>query len=470
MHSLLRKIPLRLWVAALALLLLLAAPLLAHVALVYSAPAADEELDTAPPRITVRFSGRVEPRYSVLTLLAPDGSDVPLAPIVFADGSDREFSASVPQLTLPGRYTVRWRTAGADGHVLNGSFGFVLTASAVPEPAAGDTPDHAAHTDHDVAPVGHEVHDHEEAAETGGAALPVAARWLHFLALTLIIGAVTFRAVLMPRMDSAATAGATGATLRRRGWLVLGAAAALLVVAAVLRLWLQSRALHGAADAWNPQALSFLLQGTLWGRAWLLQAAALAVLGVGMLLAATGDDRRALGPVILATLALATVPALSGHAAGAAGNPVLAVVNDTVHVLAAGAWLGTLALVLVVALPVITGRGGDGDGDVARVIQRFSPLALVCAAIVTLSGVVNTLLHVGSPAQLMATDYGRVLLLKVGVVALVALLGFINWRVIRPRLGTADATRRLRVSMAAELALAVLVLGVTAVLTGMHRP
>jgi putative copper export protein/methionine-rich copper-binding protein CopC len=446
------------------------------VDLVSSSPAAEEVLAAPPSQVRVLFSGRVEPRFSELRLVAPHGAEVPLGEVAFAPGSDREFFAPVPPLNVPGGYTVRWRTAGADGHVLTGSFTFHLPAEALPpgtlaapEPVAHHDPGHASDRAHHAGQGDPDApaHDHVMVEVGAPPVLPVLARWLHFLGLTLLIGAVAFRVLLLPRLPHGEAA---VATMRRRAWRTAPVAALILAGTALFRLWLQSVAFHGAADAWDAGLVWLMLRETAWGRAWLLQLPALLVLGQALLLARGGHERTALPPAVLATVALSMVPALSGHAAGAAAYPVLAVINDTLHVLAAGAWLGTLALVLVAALPALTRREGTADGDVATLIHRFSPLALACAGLVLLTGVVNSAMHLGAPAQLVETDYGRALLAKVGVVGLLGVTGFYNWRVVRPRLGTPTATGRLRVSVAVELALAVAVLGLTALLTGLHRP
>jgi copper transport protein len=139
-------------------------------------------------------------------------------------------------------------------------------------------------------------------------------------------------------------------------------------------------------------------------------------------------------------------------------------------VLAIGAWIGMLFMLAVVGLPTLLRHGAAPASDAALAVHTFSPIALTAAAIAVATGVLNALVHIDAPAQLVQTDYGRMLLIKVGLVALVFLAGFLNWRVLRPRLGTLDAARRLRISAGAELGLAGLVLLATAVLTGLPRP
>jgi putative copper resistance protein D len=84
-------------------------------------------------------------------------------------------------------------------------------------------------------------------------------------------------------------------------------------------------------------------------------------------------------------------------------------------------------------------------GQWARVLPRFSQLALVCVATLLLGGVVAALESLGSLGDLVGTGYGRLLLAKVGVT-----LGlmFVAWR---NRIGWLGAARAHRVSATVSL-------------------
>ncbi|HEX6307172.1 MAG TPA: CopD family protein [Longimicrobiales bacterium] len=434
----------------------LAAPALlyAHIRLEASVPAHGAVLTGPPSQLRLTFSERIERRYTRITLTAPDGAAVPLGPVTFVATSDREISVRVPPLPASGTYTVGWSTAGADGHVLEGSYAFTVAPDDTQVAPPGEPP------------IPHEEHAHE-APRTVQSTSGAIGRGAHFLALLVLLGAVAFRVLLLPRLHLAP---ATAAALELRTWRAVAAGAVLLAAAAVLRLWLQSIALHGPERAWSPALLSIMLRDTAWGRAWLLQAFLFAALGMAIAWARPGRDRRALLIALPTAVLLAAIPGLTGHAAGATGFGRLAVVNDAIHVAAVGTWLGTLAILLLVAIPAMRRFEAAPERTAADAVNTFSPLALLAAFVVAGTGVINTWMHIALPAQLWTTPYGRTLLLKLALVVAILATGFVNWRVVRPRLRDVPDLRRLRLSAGAELALAVLILAVTAILTGRPRP
>jgi putative copper resistance protein D len=88
-----------------------------------------------------------------------------------------------------------------------------------------------------------------------------------------------------------------------------------------------------------------------------------------------------------------------------------------VHSLAAALWCGALAaLVLTV----------EHRGQWARVLPRFSALSLWCVLALLIGGTVGAVDRLGSPAELYATGYGRLLSAKIAVAAVLVLLGWRN--------------------------------------------
>jgi putative copper export protein len=153
---------------------------------------------------------------------------------------------------------------------------------------------------------------------------------------------------------------------------------------------------------------------------------------------------------------------LSGRWAGLV-NPL--------HQLFAGLWLGTLAVLVLAGIPTaLSGPARLRGPVVAKMVNGFSPLALVCGPLLVLTGVTTALLHLRPFSSLWTTPYGYTLLAKLCLVAVVFSLGAWNWRRQRPRLGSEEAAAFIRRSSVWEVSLATLVLAVTAVLVSLPAP
>ncbi|HLL46732.1 MAG TPA: copper resistance CopC family protein, partial [Longimicrobiaceae bacterium] len=127
-------------VTALLLLAALPATGLAHTRLESSSPAADAVLREAPSELRLRFSTPVEPRLTGATLLREAGDTVLVAAAAPEPGSgNRSFVLPLPAALGPGQYLVEWRTAGADGHVIQGAFSFLVEGLAPPAAPRVDT-------------------------------------------------------------------------------------------------------------------------------------------------------------------------------------------------------------------------------------------------------------------------------------------------------------------------------------------
>jgi putative copper export protein/mono/diheme cytochrome c family protein len=292
----------------------------------------------------------------------------------------------------------------------------------------------------------------------------VAVRAVHFGATMLVFGELAFAVFVAPVAWRSAIAGA----LDRRSGIdrhVRAFTAWALAVSALSGVgWL---ALEASAMA-GTRLMQVLVDGTLaivlrqteFGHVFAARAVLLVVIAAALVWlwpASTAARSRlrmhaALGS---AALYLATL-AGAGHAAAATGGAVrvLHIGADACHLLAAGGWLGALpALVCCFA-------SAPPDAALAPVARRFSLLGIACVAVLTASGIVNTLFLVGSFAALFGTAYGKVLVAKLTLFAVMLGLAAINRSRLTPRLADGNATSRraLRRNAMLETALGVVII------------
>jgi putative copper resistance protein D len=123
--------------------------------------------------------------------------------------------------------------------------------------------------------------------------------------------------------------------------------------------------------------------------------------------------------------------------------------------------VGGLLLLLLLVLPArAVGPALPTAAQRAAMVRAFSPMALTAAAAVAVSGVLSMSMHVETPADLVATGWGRTLLGKLFCVALVVGAGWRNWKKNTPRMPE-DAGASVRRGAAWELAFMTLVLLLT---------
>lgn len=187
--------------------------------------------------------------------------------------------------------------------------------------------------------------------------------------------------------------------------------------------------------------VAMLVRQTAWGFGW-------SVLAITALLGTFATSVRA-PPAIGSVIVLALAVGMSGLGHAAADDlPILARGLDTLHVVGVGAWIGLLWCA--------------GSTLSREEWIRVSWLAGISAPLTLVSGAGSAVRRVyGQPvATIIASDYGRLLAIKLALVAIVLFLGWRNRNEIRAT-GAPNATR-VRI----ELMVAIAVFVATSVLTG----
>ncbi len=430
---------------------------LAHTGLSAARPAPDATERGPVRELRLVFSTAVQAALSTVTLAGPDGP-VAAGPVQTVPGTgDAELRLPLDAVLPSGAYTVAWRTAGPDGHPIAGTYEFVVDAPVVDSTGARTA---------DGEPNGAgQAGPPAAIAPEGPGFLPVLVRWLLYATATGMMGLAAFRwLVLEPLRPDRAFALLAFPALRRAwgiGWIVASLALALLP----LRFGLQAIQLFGPDAATRAGALLT----SPWGASWWLQAVAALLLAGGLV--AAGALGRAPGWVAIGigALMMSVVPALAGHASAHEEFRALFVLNDSLHVAASGAWIGGLMMVLAVGLPAI--READVPPalagrlpTLASMVSAFSRTAVIAVCVIVVTGTVNAWGNMGSWEALAGTRYGRTLLVKLALVVPTALIGLYHWRRVCPALAAGEGPGRLRTSALVELGLAVLVLGMTALL------
>ena len=454
--------------ALLAVMLVLFIPglALAHLGLAGSTPAKGAHLAAAPRELRLSFTEEVEASVARLRLLGADGGEVAISAVRSLPDSGQVIIADITGALEAGTYTVEWQVIGKDGHPVRGTIPFVIAPGATGLGAVAATAPLA-----DTTTQHHDPTSMPTGEGFGSESLGyVIVRWLGFTALLIAIGAVAFSFVVLGLLRRTEPDTDTVPLMRTRAAAIgLWASVALLAVA-LMRLMAQSFAMHGPGQAFSASFLGAMLANTVWGWGWILQFLA-SIVAIGAFYMAIRGRSAGWALAAVACVALAVTPALSGHAASAPRLTGLAITADTLHVIGAAGWLGSLLLLLAVGIPVAMQRTeGQRGATVARLVNAFSPTALGFAGLAVLTGVFSGWLHIGLSSALWESDYGRTLLIKLAILSVVIATGAYNWLKVKPALGDDLGAQRIRRSATVEVAVGVLVLVVTAVLVATPPP
>jgi copper resistance protein D len=213
---------------------------------------------------------------------------------------------------------------------------------------------------------------------------------------------------------------------------------------------------------------------TRFGQIWILRFV-LAVILALLLLIPQGWRRwlwrwagLALAAGMLASLAWA------GHGGATPGRPgELHLAADMLHLLAAGAWVGSLIPLALLLAEIRRSDDPFAAATARRAVVRFSILAAVSVVVLFTAGLVNTWFLAGTVPALIGTGYGRLLVAKIAIFATMVIIAAVNLLRMTPRLASASVERRpliqaalghLRRNALVEAGLGLCVLSIVAIL------
>jgi copper transport protein len=420
-----RRWPVVLAVAAAALILPGSA--LAHVTLISSEPITQSRVDAPPTEVRLRFSQPVTITSNAVQVLAPDGTV--LSGTSRTEGEGYVVVAPVSRLVDGTGYTVRWRVIGEDGHSPAGVFTFGVGIAAPPPT--------------------------EAVGASGTTWRDDVARWALFGALALLIGPLVVRLLILR--------GAVPDVLEKRFHLVSVVAAFLVIDVGIAGFVLRaSNALQLPIADLPYGDLQPFAEKTRFGIAFLVMTLGFGVVAALLLVGWVFDRLELRWPALALALALASGLSLSGHQATEPNASSLAELADWLHLVAASVWVGGVATLAFFVWPLAPSLRRTA-------FLGFARLAVLLVAVMVLAGGYLALVRLPELSDLWETLYGRLLLMKVAIVALALVWGAVHHFVVRPRLEAGEEPD-VHPSLVGEAIVAFSVLLAAAILTNVAPP
>jgi copper transport protein len=424
----------------------------AHAALESSDPAANSVLASPPQQVSLRFVEPLEHTYTRVDLYDQTGTKVDGASFQFVSSDPNALTLTVPANLPNGTYSVVWRTlSAADGHQAQGYFAFTVGTAA------------------DVVSV-----IPPATISSGGPPqwLRTVSRWIPLLGLAVCVAVwPVWLLVLRPGISPAWQAGPS-LTRRVRRLATGGVLVALL--GSVFALLVQA---DGSRDGSSLlEATRTTLTDTRYGRLWLYRVTLILAFAAVLSLCAWWWPRRRRWTVAATLLLAAALPvpfSAIAHASAQTTGRTAAIAFDAVHLLGAAVWVGGLAILVGGLLPTLRDLTPAGRRLVlARVVPRFSAVALTAWGAITVTGLYAAWLQVGNLDGLRDTAYGHSLIAKLLLIVPLLFLAAFNLLVVGPRVkrGGDERTgtvwsRRFAVAVGAEFVLVAAVLLVVGRLT-----
>ena len=438
-------------VAVVALALLVPTAASAHAYLIKTVPAASVILSRSPSSVQLTYDEAVEPRFAIISVTDVSAHQETTGPVARSASDPDTLIVPIKHIGQ-GWYLVYWRAISVDGHPVQGAFTFAVGPNAGPAPQFR---------------VPH-------IAGTATSTPLVIAKWLAFLTVMTAIGLFVLRiAIARPVVRRVA-----GTSLRPLT--IAFAVVAGLGLVAIPAYLEEAVAIDSLRSFWSVTAVVPLWRLTAFGRGYVDVEVCFAFFVLAAAVAIWTDRPGREGRSVAGLLALSgafagaaavlVLPGAVGHAGQTAPRGV-ALLLDWLHLVSGSLWIGGLIGLLVVWGTLPAARRVAG---LVVCVPRFSNVAFVSVLVLLGTGVGASVLHLPVLDALWLTTYGKVILIKAGILLAAMLLASVNLLKNKPGLSRPEVSeasaRLLRTLVSGEAILVAGAILAAAVLSSVAPP
>ncbi|HEX8892320.1 MAG TPA: CopD family protein, partial [Terriglobales bacterium] len=245
-----------------------------------------------------------------------------------------------------------------------------------------------------------------------------------FLSVVLRAGTLVFQSVLLGGVlfvlwtarSSPVASEESIARVRASSWKLLRLSAVGLAIVQLLYLYLDSAVLMATAD------IGF---GGVVGANFFISGSIVLVAALFTAIVASANKKVASWALPVLTVVIMAASVMTNHAASRLEGRPLLITLSSIHELATGFWIGGLPF-LVLGLY----RAKDLDTR-WYITERFSRMALFSVGALAISGLVMSVIYIGSWQAVLGTAYGIMVLAKVTMLGVLLILGGVNFLLLR---------------------------------------
>ncbi|MGH2971188.1 MAG: copper resistance protein CopC [Gaiellaceae bacterium] len=423
----------------------------AHAYLIKTVPAASVILNSAPSSVQLTYDEAVEPRFAIVSVTDVAAKSETTGPVTRSPSNPDTLVVPLKHVG-EGWYLVYWRAISVDGHPVQGAFTFAVG------PNAGPAPQFAV----------------PHIAGSATSTPLVIMKWLAFLTMMAAIGLLVLRALIAQPLVRRVE----GTTLRSLD--IAFATAAVLGLIAIPAYLEEATAIDSLRSFWAFGAIVPLWRVTAFGRGYVDVELCFALF-CGAAAVAIWTDRPerphrptaallALAGALLGAAATLLVPGTVGHA-GQTSPRSVAVLLDWLHLISGSIWIGGLLGLLVLWRSLSVAKRTAG---LLVCVPRFSNTAFVAVMVLLGTGVGASVLHLPVLSALWLTSYGKVIMIKAGILLAAMVLASVNLLRTKPGLSRGEvaeaSARLLRRLVAGEAVLVAGAILAAAILSSLAPP
>ncbi|HEY2421415.1 MAG TPA: copper resistance CopC/CopD family protein, partial [Neobacillus sp.] len=368
----------------------------AHAYIIKSTPFENQILTKSPNMVSIEFDETIQTNFHSLRVTDMNGKQVDKGDSHINRKNSSIIECSVKSSLPDGTYRIEWKVVSSDGHPVEGVIPFGVGQVSVDSTTLKtETTGYFPHLD------------------------LILIRWAQFISGSIFIGLIFFKMFVISNVE------ADLITNRYKKFIVYSYWLLFFCVLINLPLQATIEAKVTWTQVFSIALLKDVLINSFAGKVWACQVIVLFGLSFPIMKVVKRNNTPILFWQISFILSCCFLLAKSftSHAFSA-NHPFLSITMDFIHLLGASIWTGSL-MAMIILLPL--SRKEEGKLVYKKLIREFFKWGTTLVVVLTVTGIYSSFLYISTIESLFTTNYGRVLLAKVGLFFIMLVFAYTNF-------------------------------------------